>query len=72
MKIIVDTQELKDQLIAESKYVHDYVYVNRSRKNGKTKWIGLDSDKAGILMHIYVCPEIIIVEEPKNDTIHNK
>lgn len=70
MKIIVETQELKDELIAQSKYVHDYWYVRRNRKNGKLSFHGLDSDKAGILMHIYTNPDLIIVnprtDEPRN------
>lgn len=40
--------------------------VKFKTKDGKIKerWIGLDSDKAGGLMHIYMCPEIIIVGKP--------
>jgi hypothetical protein len=29
----------------------------------KEKWIGLDSDKAGTLMHIYMNPDMIIVRQ---------
>jgi hypothetical protein len=61
MKIVVETEELKQELINQSKYIHDYMYIRRSRKTGKTKVYGLDSEKAGILMHIYTTPEIIEV-----------
>jgi hypothetical protein len=61
MKIVVETEELKQELINQSKYIHDYMYIRRSRKTGKTKVYGLDSEKAGILMHIYTNPEIIEV-----------
>ena len=48
MKIIVSSQEIKDELIAQSEYVH---------------WLEcIDSDKAGMLMHIYMNPDMIIVE----------
>lgn len=66
MKIIVESQELKDELIAQSKYVHDYWFVRRSRKSGKLSYAGLDSDKAGILMHIYTNPDMIIVKNSKD------
>jgi len=67
MEIHVNSQEEKDNLIKQSQYIHDFVKVVKSRKkNGgkKTKWIGLDSDKAGTLMHIYLNPDMIVV---KND-----
>jgi hypothetical protein len=63
MKIIVKTKELKEELIDQSKYIHDYMYIKRSRRTGKSKVYGLDSEKAGILMHIYTNPEIIEVNE---------
>ena len=61
MKIIVGSEELKQQILEQSKYVHDYWYIRRSRKTGKLSFHGLDSEKAGILMHIYTNPEIITV-----------
>ena len=66
MTILVETQELKDELLKESKYLHDYVYIGRSRKTGKTNWYGLDSTKAGILMHLYLNPDLIQVVEKTN------
>lgn len=63
MKILVETEELKQEILKQSKYIHDYMYVRRSRKTGKTKIHGLNSDYAGILMHIYTNPEIIEVNE---------
>jgi len=66
MKIIVESEELKDELLEQSKYVHDFLevvkYKNKKGKN-KEKWIGLDSDKAGMLMHLYLNPEMIEIEE---------
>jgi hypothetical protein len=62
MEIIVESEELKQRLLEESKYVHDYVYIKRSRKTGKETWHGLDSDKAGILMHFYTNPDMIKVK----------
>ncbi len=66
MKIYVDTEEQKQKLLKQSKYIHDFLEVLKVKaKNGKTiyKYIGLDSNEAGILMHIYMCPDIIIVEK---------
>ena len=64
IKIYVDTKEEKQQLLKESEYIHDFVEVFKLRnKKGEIveKVIGLDSDKAGILMHIYMNPDIIVV-----------
>jgi hypothetical protein len=66
MEIIVESEELKQQLLEQSKYVHDYVYIKRSRNTGKETWYGLDSDKAGILMHLYINPDIIKVKTLNN------
>lgn len=63
MKIIVDTQEEKDELIQQSKYIHDFLIAIRGRKGRIINWKGLDSDRAGWLMHIYTSPEIIEVKE---------
>lgn len=61
MKIIVDTQEEKDKLIQQSKYIHDFWIQIRGKKKRVVQWKGLNSDRAGILMHIYMCPECIMV-----------
>lgn len=54
IKIIVDSQEIKDELLNESEYIH---YLEC-----------IDSDKAGILMHIYLHPELIeIVNQNQNN-----
>ena len=69
IKIYVDTVEEKQELINQSKYIHDFVEIFKYKtKNGKVKekWIGLDSDKAGSLMHIYMAPEIITVRKSVN------
>lgn len=66
MKIYVDTEEQKQDLLKQSEYIHDFVEViNFKTKDGKikTKCIGLDSDKAGTLMHIYMNPDMIIVRQ---------
>ncbi len=62
MKIYVNSEEEKQELLNQSKYIHDFLEIIKD-KNGKEKWIGLDSDKAGSLMHIYMAPEIIIVDK---------
>ena len=64
MKIYVDTQEQKLEILKQSKYIHDFLEVIKIKtKDGKIKekYIGLDSDKAGTLMHIYMNPDMIIV-----------
>jgi len=66
MKIYVDTEEEKQNLLRESEYIHDFLEVVKHKtKEGKVKeqWIGLDSDKAGTLMHIYMNPDIITVKQ---------
>jgi hypothetical protein len=66
IKIYVDTEEEKQELLNQSRYIHDFVEIIKYKnKTGevKEKWIGLDSDKAGSLMHIYMAPEIIIVRK---------
>ncbi len=61
IKIIVDSQEIKDELIAESEYIHYYVEEGYVTRFGKKVLFGLDSEKAGMLMHIYMNPDIIEV-----------
>lgn len=51
MIIYVDSEEEKQKLLDESKYIHDFLEIVEMANN-KEKWIGLDSDKAGLLMHI--------------------
>jgi hypothetical protein len=64
MKIIVETEEQKQELIRQSQYIHDFLINKGDIKGlGKDWLIGLDSDKAGTLMHIYMAPQIIEVEQ---------
>ena len=66
MKIYVDSEEEKQELIDQSRYIHDFLEVVKFKtKSGeiKERWIGLDSDKAGVLMHIYMAEKIIIVRK---------
>jgi hypothetical protein len=65
MKIYVDTQEQKDRLLNESEYIHDFAEL--VEEDGYTKVIGLDSDKAGTLMHIYMNPDMIVVNKTKEE-----
>ena len=51
IKIIVDSEELKQEILAESEYIHNFLEIIKPGISLKTKWIGLDSDKAGSLMH---------------------
>lgn len=70
MKIYVDSEEQKQDLLRQSEYIHDFVEVIKVKtKDGrvKEKLIGLDSDKAGTLMHIYMNPDMIIVKKITNE-----
>ena len=58
IKIIVDSEKLKQQLIDESEYIHDFVEFTGLFKK---QVISLDSDKANTLMHIHKNPDIITV-----------
>jgi hypothetical protein len=63
LKIVVNTEEEKQELIRQSKYVHDFLICKDDVKElGKNWIIGLDSDKAGTLMHLYTAPHIIEVD----------
>ncbi len=64
MKIIVDSEEIKEEILKQSEYIHDFLITKDDVKGlGKDWLIGLDSDKAGILMHIYMSPQIIEVKK---------
>lgn len=63
IKIIVDSEELKQKILEESEYIHNYVEYATDPDGDDEIWYCLDSDKAGSLMHLYMCPEIIIVEK---------
>ena len=60
MIIYVDTVEQKQDLLKQSEYIHDFMEIVND--NGEDKVIGLDSDKASTLMHIYMNPGMIIVK----------
>lgn len=63
MKIIVESEELKQEILEQSEYIHDFLITNSDIQNLDKDWIiGLDSDKAGILMHLYMAPQIIEVD----------
>ena len=63
MKIIVETEEQKQDLLKQSEYIHDFLINKDDIKGLGRNWlIGLDSDKAGTLMHLYMAPEIIEVD----------
>jgi len=64
MKIIVESEELKKEIVKQSEYIHNFL-INKDDIKGLGKdWIiGLDSDKAGILMHLYMNPQIIEVKQ---------
>ena len=63
MKIIVESEELKQEILKQSEYIHDFLINKKDTKElGKNWLIGLDSDRAGILMHLYMAPEIIEVK----------
>ena len=63
MKIIVGSEELKQEILQQSEYIHDFLINREDIKRLGNDWlIGLDSDKAGILMHLYMSPQIIEVD----------
>jgi len=63
MKIIVETEALKQEILEQSQYIHDFLINKDDIKGLGRDWlIGLDSDKAGILMHLYMAPQIIEVK----------
>ena len=67
MKIIVETEEQKQDLLNQSEYIHDFLINKDDIKGLGRNWlIGLDSDKAGALMHLYMAPEIIEVDPQLN------
>jgi hypothetical protein len=62
IKIIVKTVEQKQDLLKQSQYIHDFLVCPGDVKElGKNWIIGLDSDCAGTLMHLYTAPHIIEV-----------
>ena len=62
MKILVNSEELKQEILKQSEYIHDFLIDKDDIKNLGKNWIvGLDSDKAGILMHLYTNPDLIEV-----------
>jgi hypothetical protein len=63
IRIIVESEEQKQELLQQSKYIHDFLINENAVKDlGKDWLIGLDSDKAGTLMHLYTAPYIIEVD----------
>ena len=62
MKILVESEELKQEILRQSEYIHDFLIDKDDIKHLGKNWIvGLDSDKAGILMHLYMNPDLIQV-----------
>ena len=62
IKIIVKTEEQKQDLLKQSQYIHDFLVCKSDVKGlGKNWLIGLNSDEAGTLMHLYTAPHIIEV-----------
>lgn len=58
-KIVVPTEEDKEQILATSKYLHDF-----GMQDKKGNYCGLNSDILGVnlFMHIYTSPDFIIVD----------
>lgn len=65
LRIIVDTQKEKDELLAQSEYIHYYMELGYLTRLVKKVAFGLDSDKANTLMHLYMNPDIIEVANIK-------
>jgi len=64
IKIIVDSEELKQIIIEESEYIHDYLLLSR---NFKKQPLTLDVRKTSTLTQIYKNPELIEVKESFKD-----
>jgi hypothetical protein len=63
IKIIVKTEEQKQNLLKQSQYIHDFLICPDDVKElGKNWLIGLDSNKAVTLMHLYLAPQLIEVD----------
>lgn len=54
IKIYVDTEEIKQQLLNESEFIHD-----------KTTISEIDISEVNLLAHIYMNPDMIIVRTKK-------
>jgi len=63
MKIIVESEEEKKELLEQSEYIHYFVVPCYLKRKGAKRFICLDSKKAGTLMHIYMNPDIIEVQK---------
>jgi hypothetical protein len=73
MKITVETEELKQEILKQSEYIHDFLINKDDVKGLGNDWlIGLDSDKAGILMHLYMAPQIIEVTTEQQRTMNKE
>jgi hypothetical protein len=59
-KIVVANEDEKEDLIKASDYIHSFMVKDRLGN-----WVGLDEDIMWVnsLMHLYVNPDIIIVDE---------
>lgn len=65
IKIIVDSEETKQDLLKQSEYIHDFVIEAENSNMPRPDYImGLDPEKASTLMHIYMNPDLIIVQDP--------
>lgn len=63
IKIIVESEEHKQELLRQSKYIHDFMINADDVKDlGKDWIIGLEFANAGTLMHLYTAPHIIEVD----------
>lgn len=73
MRITVETEELKQEILKQSEYIHDFLINKDDVKGLGNDWlIGLDSDKAGILMHLYMAPQIIEVTTEQQRTMNKE
>jgi len=58
MKIIVESEEVKQEIIKQSKYISDFIINVDTIKEMKKP----DSNTLFILMHLYLAPQIIQVD----------
>jgi hypothetical protein len=62
MKIIVESEELKNEIIKQSKYVYDFIIDTDSTRKLNNKKNVLDGNMVCILMHLYMAPHIIQID----------
>lgn len=64
LKIIVDSEELKKQILNESEYLHDFILISDAFNENILE---LYPEKINTLMHIYKNSDIVEVKVDLNE-----